>query len=269
MSERLVRLAKAVALVDVGESGEGSPDAMEEADGGAVREDESSVPGEGASPENPADGKDLDLKAEDLANRLGEAMTAIGDCIAILKELGMESGRAESEILSIIKDEVSPEAVPGGLASGKSDSEFDPAQMEKGTKVELEHTGDTEKARDIAKDHLVENPKYYDYLEKMEEKADKEGGRKKSAVDRNEVDKEIYEAQKQFEDGSIWGNFLVLKGHLDKALLAAKAVQHPLLPQLEQMGAGLKKLQTSLEFDLMHPLNGLIDALLGEDEDEE
>ena len=38
----------------------------------------------------------------------------------------------------------------------------------KGLKVELEHTDNALIALEIAIDHLVENKKYYDYLEKME-----------------------------------------------------------------------------------------------------
>jgi hypothetical protein len=47
------------------------------------------------------------------------------------------------------------------------------AQIEKGMKVELEHTSDLDEARDIALDHLVEFPDYYDRLEKMEKEAEK------------------------------------------------------------------------------------------------
>ena len=42
------------------------------------------------------------------------------------------------------------------------------AQVKKGTKEELEHTKDEQKAREIALDHLKELPDYYDKLEKIE-----------------------------------------------------------------------------------------------------
>ncbi len=42
------------------------------------------------------------------------------------------------------------------------------AQLEKGIEVEYEHTYNTEIAKEIAMDHLVEYPYYYDELEKME-----------------------------------------------------------------------------------------------------
>lgn len=42
-------------------------------------------------------------------------------------------------------------------------------QLAKGIKAELEHTSDKKVAREIALDHLLELPNYYDKLEKMEE----------------------------------------------------------------------------------------------------
>ena len=41
--------------------------------------------------------------------------------------------------------------------------------LDKGEKVELEHTDDKAVAKEIALDHLYEDPKYYDKLEKVEE----------------------------------------------------------------------------------------------------
>jgi len=48
------------------------------------------------------------------------------------------------------------------------DSDFLPDQLEKGIKVEMEHTDNPQIAKAIAKAHLKENPRYYDFLEKME-----------------------------------------------------------------------------------------------------
>jgi hypothetical protein len=44
-------------------------------------------------------------------------------------------------------------------------------QIEKGIKVELEHTSDLDKAREIAMDHLAEFHDYYDRLTRMEDEA--------------------------------------------------------------------------------------------------
>jgi hypothetical protein len=68
------------------------------------------------------------------------------------------------------------EKIPGGLSSGKSVKDIASkhgvpvgdieAQLEKGRKVEMEHTDDPAVATEIAKDHLTEDPAYYDKLEK-------------------------------------------------------------------------------------------------------
>jgi len=66
--------------------------------------------------------------------------------------------------------------IPGGLADKKKPTDFDPAALAKGTKVEFEHTDRLLTASEIAMDHLVEDPRYYDKLEKMEEGGAKHAG---------------------------------------------------------------------------------------------
>lgn len=56
----------------------------------------------------------------------------------------------------------------GGLADELSPEDFNPKALEKGIKVELEHTNDRALAKEIAMDHLTEDPNYYDKLEKVE-----------------------------------------------------------------------------------------------------
>lgn len=58
--------------------------------------------------------------------------------------------------------------LPGGLADDKTPEDFDPLALEEGLKVELEHTTDKELAREIAMDHLTEDPEYYIKLRKVE-----------------------------------------------------------------------------------------------------
>lgn len=48
------------------------------------------------------------------------------------------------------------------------------AQIRKGIEIESEHTSDKEKATEIATDHVSEFPDYYDRLNKMEKKAEKD-----------------------------------------------------------------------------------------------
>ena len=58
--------------------------------------------------------------------------------------------------------------IPGGLADDKTPSDFNKKSLEKGIKVEMEHTNDRAVAKEITMDHLTEDPKYYDKLSKME-----------------------------------------------------------------------------------------------------
>lgn len=56
----------------------------------------------------------------------------------------------------------------GGKADELRPEDFDPIALAKGTAVEMEHTNDPAIAREIAMDHLAEDPDYYEYLEAME-----------------------------------------------------------------------------------------------------
>ncbi len=58
--------------------------------------------------------------------------------------------------------------IPGGLADGKNPEDFNRADLDKGIKVELEHTSDPAIALEVAMDHLVEDKRYYEKLEIME-----------------------------------------------------------------------------------------------------
>lgn len=72
------------------------------------------------------------------------------------------------------------EQVFKGIAQGKSlkdiadkhkvSMEEIQKQLDKGTKVEMEHTKDKELAKKIAMDHLFEIPDYYSKLNKIEKK---------------------------------------------------------------------------------------------------
>ena len=64
--------------------------------------------------------------------------------------------------------------IPGGLADKKQPKDFDKKQLQKGKKVEKEHTNDPSKAEEISMDHLTEFPKYYNALDKMEKKLKKD-----------------------------------------------------------------------------------------------
>ena len=81
------------------------------------------------------------------------------------------------------KKQVSEEILKGGKADKKTledilkkhnkkgnTIEVLKKQLQKGMKVEMEHTDNKTKAKEIAMDHLYEDPKYYDKLKKIESK---------------------------------------------------------------------------------------------------
>lgn len=55
-----------------------------------------------------------------------------------------------------------------GITDEMSNEAFDSAELEKGIRVELEHTDDEVLAKKIAKDHLEKDPDYYKKLAKIE-----------------------------------------------------------------------------------------------------
>ena len=66
------------------------------------------------------------------------------------------------------------EKLKGGKADCIPDFRFNPKQLSKGIKEELgEHTKHKGIAKEIAKDHLIDNSNYYKDLAEMEKKAKK------------------------------------------------------------------------------------------------
>jgi len=70
----------------------------------------------------------------------------------------------------------SAEKLVGGEGDNRPDSAFDPEQLKAGIKVELEHTTDRAKAKEIVKDHLTESADYYKKLKVMEADMEKSEG---------------------------------------------------------------------------------------------
>jgi len=75
-----------------------------------------------------------------------------------------------SDILKFYLDYLNPQI---GKHREIPDSNFDEKELRIGIKIEMEHTDDPEIAKEIAKDHLSECPKYYSFLIKMERECKK------------------------------------------------------------------------------------------------
>lgn len=88
----------------------------------------------------------------------------------------------------------------GGLSKGKSLQDIADMhnvslssikkELAKGKKVESEHTSDKKLAEKIAKDHLVENPKYYTILDKV---GLSDGGEIENLIKEGKIDLKFYE----------------------------------------------------------------------------
>ena len=92
--------------------------------------------------------------------------------------------------------------IPGGFAD-KSKKKFDPKQIAKGVKVEMEHTNDPDLAKEIARDHLTEFPNYYDALDEMEQKLKKSKKDQKKSKKKAWMYADIYLKWAQVESPNI------------------------------------------------------------------
>lgn len=104
-------------------------------------------------------------------NKLAKAIDHLNAAADIFDQSGMSKEAEElTKILSSMTDKEWKDQLVGGLADDKTPKDFNKKDLLKGLKVELEHTKDLSIATEIAMDHLTEDPKYYDKLEKMENK---------------------------------------------------------------------------------------------------
>ena len=110
-----------------------------------------------------------------------------------IKEKGVLELRVETDtdtledIMDSIIDQMGEfqgEELEGGLGDGKEDEEFDEEQLEKGKEVEKEHTDDEDIIEEITKDHLSEDGKYYDKLEKVEKESSVKKSINKSGIEK-------------------------------------------------------------------------------------
>ena len=77
---------------------------------------------------------------------------------------GYSAGDAKGKPHLGIIFESSKDSIKGGKGDKKSDNDFDPNELEIGSMIELEHTKNKIAAKEIARDHLTEDPKYYSKL---------------------------------------------------------------------------------------------------------
>lgn len=90
-------------------------------------------------------------------------LLALG-AVAILAGIGIATRRDPLDL------------IPGGRAAGRWTEGLDPQEMAVGMWVERQHTPDPRIAFEIDRDHLVEDPRYYTHLLRMQRLAGVQGG---------------------------------------------------------------------------------------------
>lgn len=91
-----------------------------------------------------------------------EAVKAVVDAMILMAQ-GMATEQTEGDAgKQVKKSELQKDLMPGGKGDKQPDSKFDTKQLELGVRMEQEEHGlDPERAKEVAKDHLTEDPNYY------------------------------------------------------------------------------------------------------------
>lgn len=99
----------------------------------------------------------------------GSAGSYSGPLFGSMKEEKLKGGKADKKTFQDLVNKNKKKGVDIAVIEKELKKQFN-----KGKKVEREHTDDIKKAAEIALDHLFEDPKYYDKLEKIEKVETKE-----------------------------------------------------------------------------------------------
>jgi len=118
-------------------------------------------------------------------NKIARAIDNLSAAACLFDKAGMNdiSDGIMEVLSSVVKNSKSWEDhIHGGKADDYEPDDFDEDTLERGRKVEMEHTNDPEIAKEIAMDHMVETTKnegspiesdYYKELAKLEKKLEK------------------------------------------------------------------------------------------------
>jgi hypothetical protein len=115
------------------------------------------------------EGEGLDEVVEEVNRRVSEPVGLNVKNLLQRRTIGPEIlNKMRHELEGLKLGAAHKDEVPGGKADDKQPSDFDATNLNRGIKVEREHTDSSTLAKEIAMDHLTEFPNYYDALDKME-----------------------------------------------------------------------------------------------------
>jgi len=90
--------------------------------------------------------------------------------------------RGELKAAAELSRSVKKDLLPGGKADNLPDRDFSAPALAEGAKHEHEHTRDDQVAKEIAKDHLSEDPQYYEKVKEIEKGAEEPPKAKKPTI---------------------------------------------------------------------------------------
>jgi hypothetical protein len=90
---------------------------------------------------------------------------------------------AEKQPVDALSRSGQKDQLPGGEADNLPDRDFSADALAEGAKHEHEHTNNDQIAKEIAKDHLSEDPGYYDKQKEIEKGADETPSKKRNILD--------------------------------------------------------------------------------------
>jgi len=97
-----------------------------------------------------------------------ESLYLCNNCFKTFRNTEASCTECASNIVEMIVEAKRHDRMEGGMGDKKVASDFNPQQIKYGVEIEMEHTDDPDTAREIAIDHLTEDPEYYTKLRKME-----------------------------------------------------------------------------------------------------
>lgn len=101
-------------------------------------------------------------KMNEMMRAVEQLETQVGQ-LEQMKQQTQQAAQQQQQGVQQAKDQI----LPGGKGDKLTEKDVDPEELKKGIKEELEHTESEELAKEIALDHLAEEPKYYTLLEKL------------------------------------------------------------------------------------------------------
>ena len=165
------------------------------------------------------------------------------------EKLWGQPNRPFGSVTSATPNSAWKDQIPGGKADKKLPSDFDPEQLAKGVKVELEHTSSPHLAKEIAMDHLAEDPDYYTKLATIHTESNVEAGKE------GDWEQEGYTITHQTE-----GKILLITAK-DPSGNTVGSVGFRTLPQTDEIQADSSSDKYEPFIDKVHRRKGLASAM--------